>query len=104
MPQLAYALKPTGLLGLFAGLNLVAWALVWLLVPETARETLENMNDIFEVPTLEHFRYRVLYARWSFGYYVRRRDLGREDEPEPLPVWAKERKRREVEMKSASAA
>ncbi|MCJ1356359.1 MAG: hypothetical protein MMC33_006354, partial [Icmadophila ericetorum] len=94
VPQLAYALKPTGLLGLFAGLNLVAWALVFFLVPETAQENLENMNDIFEVSTIEHFRYRIVCLKWSFNYYIRKRDPDRSDEPDPLAVWAKERERR----------
>lgn len=45
-PILAYALTYAGLLGLFAGLNLLCWAAVFFLVPETMRIGLEDLNKI----------------------------------------------------------
>ncbi|EXJ57388.1 hypothetical protein A1O7_07735 [Cladophialophora yegresii CBS 114405] len=45
-PILAYGLTPTGLLARFAGLDLVCWAAVFFLVPETTRIGLDDLNKI----------------------------------------------------------
>ncbi|KAF2424435.1 MFS general substrate transporter [Tothia fuscella] len=82
------------LLGLFAGLCVLAFCLIFLLVPETAGATLgdrgslnhislEELNYIFGVPTLTHVRYQITqmipYAyrrvRWSIKSYISRRDV-----------------------------
>ncbi|KAI9688236.1 MAG: hypothetical protein M1822_001742 [Bathelium mastoideum] len=96
VPQLAFAIGHPGLLGLFAGLNVVAWVLAYLLVPETARIGLEELNDIFEVPTTEHIKYQIAMARWKFGLDA--------EEPPPLYVWAKDRRHRRPTLERASAS
>ncbi|KUJ16458.1 uncharacterized protein LY89DRAFT_558025, partial [Mollisia scopiformis] len=60
VPQLTQAIGHTGLLSLFAGLDAVAFLLVWLLVPGTAEvTTLEDMNYVFGVPTRRHCEYQL---------------------------------------------
>ncbi|EKG15547.1 Sugar/inositol transporter [Macrophomina phaseolina MS6] len=53
------ALGNTGALGLFAGLNVVAFGMIFLLVPETKQRTLEELDSIFNVPTRTHIRYQI---------------------------------------------
>lgn len=43
-------LTPRGLLGLFSGLNLVAFSLVFFLVEETRRVSLEDLDEVFKNP------------------------------------------------------
>lgn len=45
-PKLSSALTPTGALGLFAGLNVVAFVMIFLWVPETKQRTLEELDAI----------------------------------------------------------
>ncbi|OCK80630.1 putative galactose-proton symport [Lepidopterella palustris CBS 459.81] len=60
VPQLVHSLGHTGLLGLFAGFDALAFILVWLLVPGTVQvATLEEMNYIFGVPTRRHVEYQI---------------------------------------------
>ncbi|ETI25563.1 hypothetical protein G647_02337 [Cladophialophora carrionii CBS 160.54] len=87
-PILAYALTHTGLLALFAGLNLVCWAAVFFLVPETTRIGLEDLNKIFEIRTLMHIKYRIEILKWVF----RRR----ENEPRPFHIWAEEQEQQQL--------
>ncbi|KAF2839531.1 MFS general substrate transporter [Patellaria atrata CBS 101060] len=89
-PILAYALTYAGLLGLFAGLNLVSWAAVFFLVPETAQFELEDLNSIFEIRTLAHIKYRFAVLKWVFRLT--------KDEPAPLYIWASEQRSRGVDM------
>ena len=102
VPQLAYAIGHTGLLCLFAGLNVVAFALAYLLVPETARIGLEELNDIFEVPTRMHMAYQIAVARWMFNYHIRR--LKNVEEPAPLYVWVKDRRGRTPPLERSSGS
>ena len=101
VPQLAYAIGHPGLLGLFAGLNVVAFALAYLLVPETARIGLEELNEIFDVPTTMHIKYQIAMARWTFNHYIRRLD---EEEPAPLYIWAKDQRRRTPLLQNRSGS
>ena len=72
VPQLIQALGPTGLLGLFAGLDALAALLVWLLVPGTVRSTtLEEMNYIFGVPTRIHIDYQLkVVLPWAINHLI----------------------------------
>ncbi|KAI0909497.1 sugar transporter-domain-containing protein [Ustulina deusta] len=67
-----------GTLGLFAGLNLVAFALIFLLVEETKRRSLEDLNAIFAVRKSRFTRYQVMqYLPWFFRRYILGRDVPR---------------------------
>lgn len=69
-----------GTLGLFAGLNLVAFVLVFLLVEETKRRSLEDLDLVFAVPKRAFIRYQVFeYLPWFWRRYAR----GRRDEEKP---------------------
>lgn len=102
-PVIAHGLGHTGLLCLFAGFNVVAWVVVFFLVPETALVELEELNSICqypfifhqigtmdaaadrstdEVPMWKHIKYRFARLKW----FLR---LERE-RPKPLYVWAVE--------------
>ncbi|KAI0799267.1 sugar transporter-domain-containing protein [Xylaria sp. FL0064] len=66
-------LNDGGTLGLFAGLNLVAFVLVFLLVEETKRRSLEDLNAIFAVRKTRFVRYQVMqYLPWFFRRYFLR--------------------------------
>ncbi|MCJ1355824.1 MAG: hypothetical protein MMC33_005816 [Icmadophila ericetorum] len=68
VPWLNFRLGSTGLLALFAGLNIPAWILVYIFVPETARRDLEELNEIFEVPTMDHLKYHIKVTQWWLKY------------------------------------
>ncbi|RDW80383.1 hypothetical protein BP5796_05081 [Coleophoma crateriformis] len=88
VPQLTQAMGSTGLLCMFAGLDAVAFILVWLLVPGTAEvTTLEDMNYVFGVPTRRHVQYQVREVLpWVLG-------CGEKRKPAPLYRWEKQRQR-----------
>lgn len=91
VPQLTHALGPTGLLGLFAGLDALAAIFVWLLVPGTVQvTTLEEMNYIFGVPTIRHVEYQTTKVLPSM---IRRCIPGKDvDLLPPLYIWNNERR------------
>ena len=82
---LSRALGPTGTLGFFAGLNLLAFLIIALLVPETEWRTLEEIEVVFGIPTT------ATAGHWVFAivpWYFRRFVLLRRHEPlESLPDW-----------------
>ncbi|KAI0420769.1 sugar transporter-domain-containing protein [Xylaria grammica] len=77
-PSIYAGLDDGGTLGLFAGLNLVAFTLVFLLVEETKRRSLEDLNAIFAVRKTRFTRYQVMeYLPWFFRHYILGRDVPR---------------------------
>jgi hypothetical protein len=65
------AMTPTGVFGFYAGLNLVAWFLIFLFLPETKQKTLEELDYVFAVPNRKmasHALGRV--APWAIRRYV----------------------------------
>lgn len=100
VPSLTKAIGQTGLLGLFAGLDALAFLLVWLFVPGTAEvTTLEDMNYVFGVPTRRHVEYQLREVLpWWIG-----RLLGKKNKkPAPLYRWQRQKQRREM-VSSVSA-
>ena len=100
VPALTIAIGPAGLLGIFAGLNVVAFFLVFFFVRETAGAalggtpgsmtfmSLEELNYIFGVSTAKHITYQLTTAvPWAWRYYVKR-DKTCPDQPEKLYIWA----------------
>ncbi|CAM1503838.1 Fc.00g014290.m01.CDS01 [Cosmosporella sp. VM-42] len=49
-PRMANVLGKGGALGLFSGFNVLAFIMVFLLVEETQRRSLEELDDVFKVP------------------------------------------------------
>ncbi|MCJ1470762.1 hypothetical protein MMC07_009409 [Pseudocyphellaria aurata] len=75
-PHLLDVLGPTGVLGLFAGFNIVALVMIFLWVPETAQRTLEELDYIFAVPTRRHMSYQVFtWLPFVFNRFVLRKDV-----------------------------
>lgn len=101
VPALTLVVGHSGLLGIFAGLNVVAFFLVFFFVRETAGAalggtpgsmtfmSLEELNYIFGVSTAKHVTYQITTAvPWAWRYYVRR-DKTCPDMPEKLYTWAR---------------
>ncbi|RSL61874.1 hypothetical protein CEP53_004929 [Fusarium sp. AF-6] len=51
--------KIEGTLGFFSGMNMAAFVLIYLLVEETKRETLEQLREIYDRPKLEFLKYHL---------------------------------------------
>ncbi|KAK8034652.1 hypothetical protein PG993_009647 [Apiospora rasikravindrae] len=72
-PSIIYSLQDSGALGLFSGLNLLAFALVFLLVEETKRRSLEDLDLVFAVRKSRFIKHQLTqYLPWWFQYYIRR--------------------------------
>ncbi|KAK2803435.1 hypothetical protein FQN51_003542 [Onygenales sp. PD_10] len=72
---------------IFTGFNVIAFILVFLIVPSTAEPNLEEMNDIFAVSTAEHVNFQ---ARERLPWLVRRYVLHNEGDERTLVEWQKE--------------
>jgi hypothetical protein len=109
VPNLIGAIGTGGTIGLFSGLNLLAWCLVWAYVPEIVGPsydnkrnnrtplTLEQLFKIFRLPTSIHWAYQrkkylpYVGSWWSTavsgeGYPP--------DMPEAYFVWGEEEQKR----------
>ncbi|KAF1828804.1 hypothetical protein BDW02DRAFT_614210 [Decorospora gaudefroyi] len=80
----------TGAFSIFAGLNLVAFVLVYLFVPETRMRTLEELQYTFDLPTRWHVVYRMSHVREhirdNWWRYVTRQHV---EPPIPFYEWAR---------------
>lgn len=73
-PGLLSALGSQGSFLLYAALNVLAWVLVFLFVPETKRRTLEELDYVFSASTRKFIEYQVTeYAPWWTRRYLLRR-------------------------------
>jgi MFS family permease len=90
-PFLLNSIRPTAAFSIFAGLNLVAFVLVYLFVPETRMRTLEELQYTFDLPTGWHVAYRLGYIRrhvWeNWWKYLARKEV---EPPIPFYAWARE--------------
>ncbi|KAH6667895.1 hypothetical protein B0J14DRAFT_619902 [Halenospora varia] len=81
VPFINDKLHSIGLMGLFAGLNVVAWVLIFFLVYETKQATLEEMRKIFSVKTKDYVKYQFFEGLpWIWKYVV---TLGRAQQKAP---------------------
>ncbi|KFY70035.1 hypothetical protein V499_09521 [Pseudogymnoascus sp. VKM F-103] len=75
-PTMVQAMTTTGAFCFYAGLNIVAFVMIFLWVPETKQRTLEELDYIFAVPTRTHMHYQITKALpWFFNKYIMRRDV-----------------------------
>lgn len=92
-PFLMHSIGTTGSLSIFAGLNLVAFVLVYLFVPETKQRTLEELQYTFDLPTRWHIHYRATYIQQHFRKYwwryLTRKEIPDEDIPLDFFEWAR---------------
>ncbi|KAF8498008.1 general substrate transporter [Gautieria morchelliformis] len=70
-PRLLAAFTIPGAFGFYAGLNMVAFCMIFLFVPETKQRTLEELDYVFAVPTRTHVKYQLTKALpYWFKRYV----------------------------------
>ncbi|KAF8808914.1 sugar transporter [Phlegmacium glaucopus] len=80
-PRLLGALGSVGAFGFYAGLNVVALIMIFLLMPETKQRTLEELDYVFAVPMSRHVSYQV---GTFLPYWIRRYVLFQKVELKPL--------------------
>ncbi|KAL2354133.1 MFS transporter [Cryomyces antarcticus] len=70
-PRMLIALTAQGAFGFYAGLNVIAFVLIFLFLPETKQRTLEELDYVFAVSTRRHARYQLGTALpWWFKRWV----------------------------------
>ncbi|KIY45000.1 hypothetical protein FISHEDRAFT_67245 [Fistulina hepatica ATCC 64428] len=79
-PPMRTAFTPQGAFYYYAAWNLVGWALVFWLLPETKNLTLEELDSVFSVSNRVHAKYQTR----MIPYYVERYFFRRKVEKEPL--------------------
>ena len=72
----------TGAFGFYAGLNLIAWFMIFAFLRETKQLTLEEIDQVFSVPTKEFLSYELKV--W-LPYFIKRH-IFRKDIPKPPPI------------------
>ncbi|KAJ7497103.1 hypothetical protein FB451DRAFT_1210063 [Mycena latifolia] len=71
-PRILASFGAVGAFGFYAGLNVVAFVMIFLCLPETKQRTLEELDHVFAVPTSKHISYQVntflpyFFKRWVF--------------------------------------
>ena len=71
-PRMTSSLGSAGALGVFCGLNMVAFVLIFLLVPETSQCSLEDLDFRFLVRTNRHISHQLR----TVGWYVKGKRKG----------------------------
>ncbi|KAL8671853.1 MAG: hypothetical protein Q9168_003669 [Polycauliona sp. 1 TL-2023] len=79
-PSMKGKFNPQGAFSWYAGWNMIGFFLILMIVPETKGKTLEELDQVFSVPTRVHARYGLRQLRYFVKRYLLRRDV----EPERL--------------------
>ncbi|GAA5926328.1 sugar porter family MFS transporter [Sporobolomyces koalae] len=79
-PRLLGAFKPQGAFGWYAAWNVIGTVLVWLFMPETKALTLEELDQVFSVPTKKHAAYHIRQLPYNFRRYILRQNVGPKEE------------------------
>ncbi|WWC60987.1 uncharacterized protein I303_103564 [Kwoniella dejecticola CBS 10117] len=70
-PRMRSVMTTTGAFGFYAGLNLIAWFMVFCFIRETKQLTLEELDQVFSVPTSEYIKYEAtVSAPWFWKRYL----------------------------------
>jgi len=77
-PRLQRAFKPQGAFAYYGAWNLVGWLLVLLFVPETKGLSLEELDQVFSVPTRVHAAWGVRQVSYFIKKYILRRNVAKE--------------------------
>ena len=68
------AFTPTGVFGFYAGLNIIAFFLIFFFLYETKQRTLEELDYVFGVPTRTHAAFQgTKQFPWGFRRYILQR-------------------------------
>ncbi|KAH8714141.1 MFS transporter [Ilyonectria robusta] len=81
-PRMKTVMTPTGAFGFYAGLNLIAWFMIFCFVRETKQLTLEELDQVFSVPTKDFISYETKV--W-LPYFVKRH-IFRQNIEKPPPI------------------
>ncbi|EAQ90661.1 hypothetical protein CHGG_02596 [Chaetomium globosum CBS 148.51] len=84
-PRMQTVMTPTGAFGFYAGLNLIAWFMIFCFVRETKQLTLEEIDQVFSVPTSQFISHEF---KVSVPYFFKRHVL-RKNIPKPPPLMEK---------------
>ncbi|KAF7189691.1 putative polyol transporter 2, partial [Pseudocercospora fuligena] len=85
-PSLLAKITPTGAFGFYAGLNVLAFVVIFFIIPETKQLSLEELDYVFGVPTTRHAAYMV---RTWLPWWIRRWVLWKRDE-KLVPLYQRE--------------
>ncbi|KAL8760558.1 MAG: hypothetical protein Q9184_003269 [Pyrenodesmia sp. 2 TL-2023] len=85
-PRMQTVMTPTGAFGFYAGLNLTAWVMVFCFVRETKQLTLEELDQVFSLPTKKYISHELKV--W-LPYFIKRHIL-RKNVPKPPMIIEKE--------------
>jgi MFS family permease len=70
-PRMVQAMTIQGAFGFYAALNLIAFVMIFLWLPETKQRTLEELDYVFAVPTRTHMHFQLTKALpWWFRRWV----------------------------------
>ncbi|KAH9983617.1 hypothetical protein BJV74DRAFT_849720 [Russula compacta] len=78
-PRLLGAFKPQGAFGWYAAWNIVGFVAILLFVPETKALSLEELDQVFSVPTRTHAAYQIKALPLNIKKYIFRMKV------DPLP-------------------
>jgi len=85
-PAMVTAMTQVGAFCFYAGLNLIAWGLIFCFVRETKQLTLEEIDQVFQVPTKKFISHELFV--W-LPWFIRAKIL-RQDIPKPPAIIASE--------------
>jgi hypothetical protein len=101
-PRMRTVMTQTGAFGFYAGLNLIAWFMIFCFVRETKEMTLEEIDQVFSVPTKSYISHELfvwvpyLYRKYvvvGIPYVIKKWVFFRKVEmthvPRPAPLKAK---------------
>ncbi|GAO18710.1 hypothetical protein UVI_02053160 [Ustilaginoidea virens] len=81
-PRMKTVMTATGAFGFYAGLNLIAWLMIFCFVRETKQLTLEEIDQVFSVPTKKFIHYELTeWLPWFIKRYVFMQRI-----PRPPPI------------------
>lgn len=77
LPRMLRAFTSVGVFGFYAGMNFLAFWMIFFWLPETKQRTLEELDYVFAVPTRTHMKYQTstVAPYWVKTYILRRRGL-----------------------------
>jgi hypothetical protein len=74
-PALVEAFTSTGAFCWYAGWNCFGFVFAYFCLPETMTFTLEELDQVFSVPTKKHAKHYATMIPWYFKKYIMRGDV-----------------------------
>jgi hypothetical protein len=79
-PSMQSCFTTQGAFGWYAGWNVIGWWLILMFMPETKGKTLEELDQVFSVPTKVH----AAYGLRQIPYFIKRYLFRKRIKPEIL--------------------